>query len=90
MVKLAAQLFRSAAEAKKREAGVGQEKQREAFSRKRLLMILQGGAKSVIRGLRPVATARKLSGEALGLVKDRVERSVRRWTLVGAKSLLNL
>ena len=105
------------------------ERQREAFSRQRLLMILKGGAKSVIRGLRHMATARRLSGEALGsimritnylkahmarmsydqylkagypiatgviegacrhLVKDRMERSGMRWTLVGAKSLLNL
>ncbi len=44
------------------------ERQPEAFSRQRLLMIFKGGAKSVIRGLRHMATARRLSGEALGSI----------------------
>lgn len=105
------------------------EKEREAFTRTRLLKILQGGVKGVIRGLRHMATARDLRGEprrqittitnylaahahrmrydqylaagypiATGviegacrhLVKDRMERSGMRWTLVGAKAMLNL
>lgn len=103
--------------------------EREAFTRTRLLTILHGGAKSVIRGLRQMATARGLRGDsrrqiatitnylaahverlqyddylaagypiATGviegacrhLVKDRMERSGMRWTLDGAKAVLNL
>jgi hypothetical protein len=102
---------------------------REAFTRTRLLNILQGGVKSVVRGLRHMVTARQLRGEtraditrianyfeahaermrynqylaeglpiATGviegacrhLVKDRMERSGMRWTLTGAKSMLNV
>ena len=105
------------------------EKEREAFTRTRLLTILHGNAKSVIRGLRHMATARDLRGDsrrqiaritnylaahverlrydaylaagypiATGviegacrhLVKDRMERNGMRWTLVGAKAVLNL
>ena len=105
------------------------DKQREAFTRQRLLKILQGQAASVVRGLRHMATARKLRGEARRsmtritnyleahsarmqydqylaagypiatgviegacrhLVKDRMERSGMRWTLAGAKAVLNL
>lgn len=105
------------------------EKDRAVFTRTRLLTILRGGAKSVIRGLRHMATARDLQGDArrqittitnyleahVGrlrydeylaagypiatgviegacrhLVKDRMERSGMRWTLVGAKAMLNL
>jgi hypothetical protein len=105
------------------------EQEREAFTRTRLLTILQGDAKSVIRGLRRTATVRGLRGDALRrittianyfaahvgrmrydeylasgypiatgviegacrhLVKDRMERSGMRWTLVGAKAVLNL
>lgn len=101
------------------------EKEREAFTRTRLLTILRGGAKSVIRGLRHIATARELQGDAKRqiatitnyfeahvermrydvclaadypiatgviegacrhLVKDRMERSGMRWTLVGLSS----
>lgn len=105
------------------------EKQREAFTRDRLLSILQGQVKSVIRGLRHMATSRKLRGDARSriaaitnyfeahadrmryhaylaagcpiatgviegacrhLVKDRMERSGMRWTLAGAKAMLNV
>lgn len=105
------------------------EKDREDFTRTRLLTILRGGTKSVIRGLRHMATARDLRGDACRqittitnylaahvdrmrydehlaagypiatgviegacrhLVKDRMERSGMRWTLVGAKAMLNL
>jgi hypothetical protein len=105
------------------------EKQREGFTRDRLLSILQGRVKSVLRGLRRMATSRKLRGDARRritaitnyfeahadrmryqaylaagypiatgviegacrhLVKDRMERSGMRWTLAGAKSMLNV
>ena len=104
-------------------------KAREDFPRPRLLTILRGGAKSVIRRLRQMATARDLrddarrqmttitnylaahvdrmrydehlaagypiptgviEGACRHLVKDRMERSGMRWTLVGAKAMLNL
>lgn len=107
----------------------GSQAEREAFTRKRLLTILQGGVKSVIRGMRRMVTARGLTGEsrktisrianyfeahatrmrydeylkkgfpiATGviegacrhLVKDRMERSGMRWTLEGAKAMLNV
>jgi hypothetical protein len=102
---------------------------REEFTRTRLTSILAGGVKSVVRGLRHMATARKLGREARAditrianyfeahhermkydeylahgypiatgviegacrhLVKDRMERSGMRWTLTGAKAMLNL
>lgn len=102
---------------------------REVFTRTRLTSILNGGVKSVVRGLRHMATARELRGQdradivrianyliahaermkydeylakgypiATGviegacrhLVKDRMERSGMRWTLIGAKAILNL
>jgi hypothetical protein len=103
--------------------------EREAFTRSRLLAILRGGVKSVIRGLRRTSTVRGLRGEARKkistianyfethqermrydeylrkgypiatgviegacrhLVKDRMERSGMRWTLEGAKAMLNV
>ena len=105
------------------------EPERAAFTRERLLTILKGGVKSVLRGFRHMATARNLRGDsrrqittitnyfaahadrmrydeylaagypiATGviegacrhLVKDRMERSGMRWTLVGAKAMLNV
>lgn len=102
---------------------------RKAFTRKRLLRILRGEVKGVIRGLRQLGTRAGLTGEdakdlrricrylennadrmrydeylrrgypiATGviegacrhLVKDRMERSGMRWTLEGARSMLNV
>lgn len=102
---------------------------RKAFTRKRLLCILRGEVRGVIRGLRRLGTTRGLSGKSLTelkricgylennadrmkydeylrrgypiasgviegacrhLVKDRMERSGMRWTLEGARSMLNL
>ena len=102
---------------------------RKAFTRRRLLRILRGEVRGVIRGLRQLGTTRKLSGEALKklnricsyleknadrmqydvylrrgypiasgviegacrhLVKDRMERSGMRWTLEGARGMLNV
>ncbi len=102
---------------------------RKAFTRKRLLCILQGDVRGVIRGLRRLGTTRGLSAKSLTelkricgylennadrmrydeylrrgypiasgviegacrhLVKDRMERSGMRWTLEGARSMLNL
>lgn len=107
----------------------GSQAERERFTYDRLLTILEGGVKSVIRGLRHMATARNLRGEQLKkistaanyfeahaermrydeylragypiatgviegacrhLVKDRMERSGMRWTISGAKSMLNV
>jgi hypothetical protein len=106
-----------------------QERARESFTRTRLRLILQGRVKSVIRGLRYLATARNLRGDAAQriatianyldahakrmryhiylaagypiatgviegacrhVVKDRMERTGMRWTLVAAKAMLNL
>lgn len=103
--------------------------EREEFTRCRLLTILRGGVRSVIRSLRHMGTSRRIRGEALRklttiakyfeghaprmqydkylragypiatgviegacrhLVKDRMERSGMRWTLKGAKAMLNL
>ena len=103
--------------------------ERIAFTRYRLLRILNGEVLSVVRGLRQMGTIDKLKGEdkktlnticgylqhnasrmrydeylrrgypiASGviegacrhLVKDRMERSGMRWTLEGARSMLNL
>ena len=102
---------------------------REAFTRERLLKILHGEVRSVIRGLRRMGSLHNLRGEtrkdlrricgyfekhqhrmrydkylaagypiasgviegACGhLVKDRMERSGMRWTLEGARSMLNV
>jgi hypothetical protein len=102
---------------------------RMEFTRKRLLMILNGQVSSVISGLRRMGTSRRLRGEKLQslnkicgylekhksrmqydeylrsgypiatgviegacrhLVKDRMERSGMRWTLEGARSMLNV
>lgn len=102
---------------------------REAFTRERLLRILKGDVKGVIRGLRRMGSLHKLEGEKLEdlqricgyfekhqdrmrydeylaagypiasgvvegacghLVKDRMERSGMRWTLEGARSMLNV
>ena len=102
---------------------------RKAFTRERLLRILNGEVSGVIRGLRRLGTIRGLSGKSLAdlqricgyleknadrmkydeylsrgypiasgviegacrhLVKDRMERSGMRWTLEGARSMLNL
>jgi hypothetical protein len=106
-----------------------QERARESFTRTRLRLILQGRVKSVIRGLRHLATAGNLRGDAAQriatianyldahaermryhrylaagypiatgviegacrhVVKDRMERTGMRWTLVAAKAMLNL
>lgn len=103
--------------------------ERIAFTRCRLLRILNGEVMSVVRGLRQMGTIHKLQGEDLKtlnticgylqhnasrmrydeylrrgypiasgviegacrhLVKDRMERSGMRWTLEGARSMLNL
>lgn len=103
--------------------------ERIAFTRYRLLRILNGEVLSVVRGLRQMGTTHKLKGENLKtlnticgylqhnasrmrydeylrrgypiasgviegacrhLVKDRMERSGMRWTLEGARSMLNL
>lgn len=103
--------------------------ERTAFTRYRLLRILNGEVLSVVRGLRQMGTIHKLKGEDLKtlnsicgylqhnagrmrydeylrrgypiasgviegacrhLVKDRMERSGMRWTLEGARSMLNL
>lgn len=105
------------------------EDERKAFTRARLLRILRGEVRGVIRGLRRMGTTRKLKGDPLKdlnricgyleknacrmrydeylrrgypiasgviegacrhLVKDRMERSGMRWTLEGARSMLNL
>lgn len=102
---------------------------RKAFTRQRLLMILRGQVRGVIRGLRRLGTSRNLSGKSAKdlkricgyletnadrmkydqylrrgypiasgviegacrhLVKDRMERSGMRWTLEGARGMLNL
>lgn len=102
---------------------------RKAFTRERLLRILRGEVRGVIRGLRRLGATRGLSGKSLKelkricgylennadrmkydeylrrgypiasgviegacrhLVKDRMERSGMRWTLEGARSMLNL
>lgn len=103
--------------------------EREKFTRTRLLTILNGGVKSVVRGLRHMGTrhglkgasARELTritnyleshahrmrydeylkegypiatgvieGACRHMVKDRMERSGMRWTLDGAKAMLNV
>jgi hypothetical protein len=103
--------------------------QRAAFTRERLLKILDGEVDGVIRGLRRMGSLGKLKGEKLKdlrricgyfekhkarmryheylaagypiatgviegacghLVKDRMERSGMRWTLEGARSMLNV
>ena len=100
-----------------------------AFVRSRLLEILKGRSSAVVKGIRRMATLRKIKGEkrktidracnyiesneqrmrydeyltngypiatgviegACGhLVKDRMERSGMRWTMEGARSMLNL
>lgn len=105
------------------------ESARKAFTRQRLLRILRGEVRSVIRGLRRLGTTKRLSGKALKdlrricgyleknadrmrydeylrrgypiasgviegacrhLVKDRMERSGMRWTLEGARNMLNV
>jgi hypothetical protein len=102
---------------------------RKAFTRERLLRILKGEVRGVIRGLRRLGATRGLSGKSMTdlkricgylennadrmkydeylrrgypiasgviegacrhLVKDRMERSGMRWTLEGARSMLNL
>jgi len=102
---------------------------RRAFTRKRLMKILQGEVHGVIQGLRSLGTRHRLKGEKLKslrricgyleknadrmrydeylrrgypiasgviegacrhLVKDRMERSGMRWTLEGARSMLNV
>ena len=102
---------------------------RRAFTRERLLRILRGEIKGVIKGLRRLGTVQGLTGEAakdlaricaylekhshrmrydeylrrgypIGsgviegacrhLVKDRMERSGMRWTLAGARSMLQV
>ncbi len=102
---------------------------RRAFTRKRLMRILQGEVRGVIQGLRSLGTRHNLKGEKLKslrricgyleknadrmrydeylrrgypiasgviegacrhLVKDRMERSGMRWTLEGARSMLNV
>ncbi len=102
---------------------------RKAFTRERLLRILRGEVRGVIKGLRRLGTTKKLTGEAKKdlfricnyleknadrmrydeylrrgypiasgviegacrhLVKDRMERSGMRWTLEGARSMLNV
>lgn len=102
---------------------------RKAFTRDRLLRILRGEVRGVVRGLRQMGTRRKLKGDRLKaldricgyleknacrmrydeylrrgypiasgviegacrhLVKDRMERSGMRWTLEGARSMLNV
>ncbi len=102
---------------------------RRKFTRERLLRILGGEVRGVIRGLRLMGTQRKLKGDKLKslqricgyleknadrmrydeylrrgypiatgviegacrhLVKDRMERSGMRWTLEGARSMLNV
>jgi hypothetical protein len=105
------------------------EDERKRFTRERLLRILRGEVRGVIRGLRRLATTAKLQGNAAKdlaricgyleknadrmrydeylrrgypiasgviegacrhLVKDRMERSGMRWTLEGARSMLNV
>jgi hypothetical protein len=102
---------------------------RKAFTRKRLLRILRGEVRGVVRGLRRLGSLRGFSGKAAKdlaricdyldtnadrmrydeylrrgypiasgviegacrhLVKDRMERSGMRWTLEGARSMLNV
>ena len=102
---------------------------RKAFTRERLLRILRGEVRGVIKGLRRLGTTQKLKGDAKKdlfricnylennadrmrydeylrrgypiasgviegacrhLVKDRMERSGMRWTLDGARSMLNV
>lgn len=102
---------------------------RKAFTRVRLLRILRGEVRAVIRGLRSMGTTAELRGKAAEelnqicnyletnadrmrydeylrrgypiasgviegacrhLVKDRMERSGMRWTLEGARSMLNV
>lgn len=102
---------------------------RKAFTRDRLLRILRGDVRGVIKGLRRLGTTHDLKGEAKKalaricnyleknadrmrydeylrrgypiasgviegacrhLVKDRMERSGMRWTLEGARSMLNV
>jgi len=102
---------------------------RRAFTRMRLMKILQGEVRGVIQGLRSLGTRHSLKGEKLKslrricgyleknadrmryneylrrgypiasgviegacrhLVKDRMERSGMRWTLEGARSMLNV
>jgi hypothetical protein len=104
------------------------EAQRRAFTRARLLRILRGEVRGVIRGLRRLGSTAGLTGKAANdlrricgyleknadrmrydeylrrgypiasgviegacrhLVKDRMERSGMRWTLEGARSMLN-
>ena len=105
------------------------EPERKAFTRERLLRILRGEVRGVVRGLRRLGSIRGLSGKAAKdlvgicgyleanadrmrydeylrqgypiasgviegacrhLVKDRMERSGMRWTLEGARSMLNV
>jgi hypothetical protein len=105
------------------------EAKRKAFTRARLLRILRGEVRAVIRGLRRLGTTSGLTGKAAKdlaricgyleknadrmrydeylrrgypiasgviegacrhLVKDRMERSGMRWTLEGARSMLNV
>jgi hypothetical protein len=105
------------------------EARRKAFTRARLLRILRGEVRGVIRGLRRLGTTKGLTGTAARdlsrvcgyleknaermrydeylrrgypiasgviegacrhLVKDRMERSGMRWTLEGARSMLNV
>lgn len=102
---------------------------RRAFTRKRLMRILQGEVRGVIQGFRSLGTRHNLKGEKLKslhricgyleknaermryheylrrgypiasgviegacrhLVKDRMERSGMRWTLEGARAMLNV
>jgi hypothetical protein len=102
---------------------------RKDFTRARTLRILKGEVRSVVRGLRQLASCRKLKGERLKdlsqicgyfeknaermryneylmlgypiasgpvegacghLVKDRMERSGMRWTLEGARAMLDV
>jgi hypothetical protein len=106
-----------------------EDSRRKAFTRERLLRILRGEVRGVIRGLRRLGTTARLQGKpaedlaticgyleknadrmrydeylrrgypiASGviegacrhLVKDRMERSGMRWTLEGARSMLNV
>jgi hypothetical protein len=106
-----------------------EEARRKAFTRARLLRILRGEVRGVIRGLRRMGTSQGLTGTAARdlsricgyleknaermrydeylrrgypiasgviegacrhLVKDRMERSGMRWTLEGARSMLNV
>lgn len=105
------------------------EAERRLFTRKRLLRILRGEVRAVIRGLRRLGSTAGLTGKAAKdltricgyleknadrmrydeylrrgypiasgviegacrhLVKDRMERSGMRWTLEGARSMLNV